>query len=159
MENGKHSKETEEEIIKKPVGLGLHTIKKGFERDIKETIAKVVSGSLRSGNRIEYEGSVILLGDINAGAEVIAEENIIVFGTIRGLAHAGANGNRKAIIVANEIAAPQLRIADIVKEIERPRYYDEDEDDTERREIEDDFDFDDEIKTRAYVKDNEIVLE
>ena len=153
MENGKHSKETEEEIIKKPVGLGLHTIKKGFE------IAKVVSGSLRSGNRIEYEGSVILLGDINAGAEVIAEENIIVFGTIRGLAHAGANGNRKAIIVANEIAAPQLRIADIVKEIERPRYYDEDENNTERREIEDDFDFDDGIKTRAYIKDNEIVLE
>ena len=159
MEVGKHSKETEEEIIKKPVGLGLHTIRKGFERDIKETISKVISGSLRSGNRIEYEGSIILLGDINAGAEVIAEENIIVFGTIRGLAHAGANGNRKAIIVANEIAAPQLRIADIVKEIERPRYYDEDEDDTERREIEDDFDFDDEIKTRAYVKDNEIVLE
>ena len=64
MELGKHSKETEEEEvvkIEKPKGLGLHTIKKGFERDIKETISKVVSGSLRSGNRVEFEGSVILL--------------------------------------------------------------------------------------------------
>lgn len=158
MEFGKHSKETEEVVVEKSKGLGLHTIRKGFEREISETVSKIVSGSLRSGNRIEYEGSVILIGDINAGAEVIAAENIIVFGTIRGLAHAGANGNRKAVILANEIAAPQLRIADIVKEIERPRYFTEDDEEIENKD-EEEIEFDDEIKTRAYIKDNEIVLE
>ena len=94
------------------------------------------------------------------GAEVIAEENIIVFGTIRGLAHAGANGNRKAIIVANEIDAPQIRIADIIKEIERPKYFEEDEEEGAKKKIpEEDFEYEEEIKTRAYIKDNEIILE
>jgi len=55
---------------------------------------------------------------LNAGAEVIAGENIVVLGTIRGLAHAGAKGNKKAIISANDINCPQIRIANIVKEFE-----------------------------------------
>ena len=155
---GKHSKNEGEEIeveYRKPKEMGIHTIRKSFDRDISETVSKVVDGSLRSGKKIEYEGTIILLGDINNGAEVIAEDNIIVLGTIRGLAHAGAKGNRKAIIVANEIDAPQLRIADIVKEMERPIYgYDEEdeEDNSEDEEV-----YYREVKTRAYIKDNEIV--
>ena len=121
--------------------LGLHNIEKSFTRKINKTKAKIYDGSLRSGNKIEYEGTIIILGDINAGAEVIAEENIIVLGIIRGLAHAGASGNRAAIVAANEIIAPQIRIADIVKEIEKDEEQEEN------------------IKKRAYIKDNEIVLE
>ena len=55
---------------------------------------------------------------MNYGAEVIAGENIIVTGTLRGLAHAGANGNKKAIISANSIDCIQVRIANVVKEID-----------------------------------------
>ena len=94
--------------------LGLHNIDKSFTKEIEETKAKIYDGSLRSGIKIEYDGTVVVLGDINAGSEVIAGENVIALGTIRGLAHAGATGNRAAIIVANEILAPQLRIADII---------------------------------------------
>ena len=102
-----------------PKVLGLHGIKKVFEKDIENSETKFHKGSLRSGQKIEFEGSLVVLGDVNAGAEVIAGENIVVLGVLRGLAHAGAKGNIKAIIASNEIDCPQIRIANIVKEIER----------------------------------------
>lgn len=102
-----------------PKVLGLHGIKRVFEKDIQNSETKFHKGSLRSGQKIEFEGSLVVLGDVNAGAEVIAGENIVVLGVLRGLAHAGAKGNKKAIIASNEIDCPQIRIANIVKEIER----------------------------------------
>lgn len=102
-----------------PTTLGLHGIKKGFYQEIKSSETMFYKTSLRSGQKIEFEGSIVVLGDINAGAEVIAEENVIVLGEIRGLAHAGAKGNRQAIIAANKIDCPQIRIADKIKEFEK----------------------------------------
>lgn len=102
-----------------PKDLGLHGIRKTFEKEIEDSETKFQKGSLRSGQRVESEGSVVVLGDVNAGAEVIAGENIVVLGIIRGLAHAGAKGNKKAIIASNLIESPQIRIANIVKEIEK----------------------------------------
>ena len=67
--------------------------------------------TVRSGTRIDSSGSAVILGDVNAGAEVVAEDDIIVLGTLRGVAHAGAGGNEKAIIWAQRILSPQLRIA------------------------------------------------
>ena len=104
-----------------PRTLGLYGIKKVFNKDIEDSKTKFVKGSLRSGTRIEYEGSVVILGDVNAGAEVIAEENIVILGNLRGLAHAGAKGNKKAIIAANMIDCPQIRIANIIKEKQMPQ--------------------------------------
>lgn len=102
-----------------PKVLGLHGIKKTFEKDIENSETKFHKGSLRSGQKIEFEGSVVVLGDVNGGAEVIAGENIVILGTLRGLAHAGAKGNKKAIIASNLIDSPQIRIANIVKEMEK----------------------------------------
>lgn len=102
-----------------PKVLGLHGIKKVFEKDIENSETKFHKGSLRSGQKIEFEGSLVILGDVNAGAEVIAGENIVVLGELRGLAHAGAKGNKKAIIASNEINSPQIRISNIVKELEK----------------------------------------
>ena len=99
--------------------LGLHGIKKGFYKEIKSSETKFYKTSLRCGQKVEFEGSIAILGDVNAGAEVIAEENIIVLGELRGLAHAGAKGNREAIIAANKIDCPQIRIADKIKEFEK----------------------------------------
>ena len=101
-----------------PKDLGLHGIKKVFEKEIETSETKFYKGSLRSGKKLEFEGSIVVLGDLNAGAEVVAGENIVVLGVIRGLAHAGAKGNIKAIISANDINCPQIRIANIVKEFE-----------------------------------------
>lgn len=102
-----------------PKTLGLHSIKKAFNQDISVSETKYHRGSLRSGQKIETEGSIVILGDVNSGAEVIASENIVVLGNLRGLAHAGANGNKDAIIAAGMLDAVQLRIANVVKEIER----------------------------------------
>ena len=121
--------------------LGLHGIKKSFSRDIATSETRFHRGSLRSGQKIEFEGSLVILGDVNAGAEVLAGENIVVLGILRGMAHAGAQGNKEAIIAAASIESPQIRIANIVKEIEKSE-------------------FEEQIKICAYVDDNgEVVLE
>lgn len=71
-----------------PNVLGLYGIKRVFEKDIENSEAKFCKESLRSGQRVEFEGSLIILGDVNDGAEVIAGENIVILGKLRGLAHA-----------------------------------------------------------------------
>ena len=124
-----------------PKILGLHGIKKTFSKEIATSETKFHRGSLRSGQKIEYEGSLVILGDVNAGAEVLAGENIVVLGILRGMAHAGAKGNKEAIIAAASIEAPQVRIANIVKELEKS-------------------DLEEDIKTCAYVnEEGEVVLE
>ena len=102
-----------------PKELGLHGIKKVFEKDVADSETKFYKGSIRSGQKIEFEGSLVILGDVNGGSEVIAGENIVVLGSLRGLAHAGAKGNKKAIIAAEKIDCPQIRISNIVKEFEK----------------------------------------
>lgn len=94
------------------------------------------------GQRIEYEGSLVILGDVNGGAEVIAGENIVVLGILRGLAHAGAKGNKEAIIACSSIEAPQIRISNIIKERTKEEIQDRN------------------LKTSAYVDEKgEIVIE
>ena len=109
------SNKTEIEVkIEKPKQMGLATIDNIFNKDTTISISKVVKGTIRSGQRIEFDGSVIVLGDVNGGAEIIAEGNVIVLGDLRGFAHAGAKGNRSAYVAANTIAPTQLRIADVI---------------------------------------------
>lgn len=122
--------------------LGLHGIRKTFSKDIAISKTKFIRNSLRSGQKEEFEGSLVILGDVNHGAEVIAGENIVVLGILRGLAHAGAKGNKEAIISAGSIQANQIRIADVVKECEREEFQDSS------------------IKTNAFLNEkDEIVIE
>lgn len=102
-----------------PKGLGLYNIKKAFEKEIALSETKFHRGSLRSGQKIEAEGSLVVIGDVNSGAEVMAGDNIIILGALRGLAHAGAKGNKQAIIAAGLVDTVQIRIANVVKEIDR----------------------------------------
>ncbi|MFR8233130.1 MAG: septum site-determining protein MinC [Clostridia bacterium] len=102
-----------------PKALGLSSITRTFNREIGISETKFHKGSLRSGQKLETEGSLVVLGDVNSGAEVMASENIVVLGSLRGLAHAGAKGNKQAIISAGLLDTVQIRIANIVKEIDR----------------------------------------
>ena len=102
-----------------PTTLGLHSITRSYKKDVGTSETTFHKGSLRSGQKIEVEGSIVVIGDVNSGAEVIAADNIVVIGTLRGLAHAGAKGNKEAIIAASTLDAVQLRISNIVKEIDR----------------------------------------
>ena len=70
--------------------------------------------TIRSGVEIRHPGTVILLGDINPGGIVVADGDILVWGRLRGIAHAGAAGNRECLIMALQMEPTQLRIADAV---------------------------------------------
>lgn len=93
--------------------------------DLGEQTALFLHRTLRSGTRIEFAGHVVVLGDVNPGAEIVAEGNVLVWGRLRGMVHAGAKGNRKAVICALDLSPTQLRIADEVAAAigpqERPR--------------------------------------
>lgn len=102
-----------------PKTLGLSSIRKTFEKKTTISETKFHRGSLRSGQKMESEGSLVIIGDVNSGAEIMASENIIVLGALRGLAHAGAKGNKQAIIAAGLLDTVQIRIANIVKEIDK----------------------------------------
>lgn len=102
-----------------PKELGLSSIVKTFSQTVKISETTFHRGSVRSGKKIEAEGSIAILGDVNSGAEIIATDNIVVIGSLRGLAHAGAKGNKEAIVAAGNFDAVQVRIANIVKEIDR----------------------------------------
>ena len=102
-----------------PTSLGLHSITRSYKRDVGKSETTFHRGSLRSGQRLEVEGSIVVIGDVNSGAEVIAEDNIAVIGNLRGLAHAGAKGNKDAVIAASSLDVVQIRISNIVREIDR----------------------------------------
>jgi septum site-determining protein MinC len=76
--------------------------------------ALVIKNTCRSGTRIVSQCDCVILGDVNPGAEVLAVGDIIIFGNLRGVAHAGATGDRSARIWALSIEPNQIRIADIV---------------------------------------------
>ena len=122
-----------EEIIKEkidvkvsfdsPKTLGLHSITRSYKKDVGKSETTFHKGSLRSGQRLEVEGSLVVVGDVNSGAEVIAGDNIVIVGTLRGLAHAGAKGNKEAIIATSTLDAVQIRISNIVKEFDMDNEY------------------------------------
>lgn len=69
---------------------------------------------LRSGQKIHYEGSVVVYGDVNAGAEIVAMGDVLIFGKLRGVVHAGAGGDEFATIGALTLTPPQLRISNFI---------------------------------------------
>jgi septum site-determining protein MinC len=72
------------------------------------------SGTLRGGQTLQQIGNIVIVGDVNPGAELVASGDIVVFGALRGTAHAGAQGDASARVVALELAATQLRIATFI---------------------------------------------
>ena len=94
---------------------------------IEEGMTRFVRGTVRSGQRIFYEGNIVIIGDVNPGGEVIAGGNILVLGTMRGIAHAGATGNPDAVVASYCLQPTQLRIAGYIArapegETKRPPY-------------------------------------
>jgi septum site-determining protein MinC len=73
--------------------------------------------TLRSGMEIRHAGTVIVLGDVNPGSTVIADGDIMVWGNVRGLVHAGASGNSRCLIMGLRLEPTQIRIADYVARV------------------------------------------
>jgi len=70
--------------------------------------------TLRSGCDVKHNGSVVVIGDVNPGSEIVADGDILIWGRLRGVAHAGAKGNTRCRIMALQMEPTQLRIADFV---------------------------------------------
>lgn len=66
---------------------------------------------IRSGQKIHFNGNIVIVGDVNQGAEITASGNILVMGACRGFVHAGSDGDSKSTIIASRIQSPQIRIA------------------------------------------------
>lgn len=75
---------------------------------------RVHRGTVRSGDRLESSGDLVVLGDVNPGATISANGDVMVWGRLRGIAHAGREGDRRARVVALQLRPLQLRIADQV---------------------------------------------
>ena len=70
-------------------------------------------GSLRSGQVLRKTESIVIIGDVNPGAQVVSGGDIMVWGRLRGIAHAGAEGNRRSVVAAIDFVPTQLRIANL----------------------------------------------
>jgi septum site-determining protein MinC len=100
-------------------------IKDCILEDREEKVSKVFSGvyegrtkfirkTIRGGQSINYSGNIVIIGDVNPGAEIYAAGNVIVLGTLKGHVHAGFGGNDKAIIAAFSLQPEILQIASIM---------------------------------------------
>jgi septum site-determining protein MinC len=78
------------------------------------TVVATPAGTGRGGQALHNLGNLIVVGDVNPGAELVASGDIVVFGALRGVAHAGAQGDRGARVIALELAPTQLRIATVI---------------------------------------------
>jgi septum site-determining protein MinC len=82
--------------------------------ELSNNSGQFYKGILRSGASLEFETSVIIIGDVNHGARVVSKGNIIVLGSLKGNAFAGATGNTNSFVVALDMSPTQIRIADTI---------------------------------------------
>lgn len=101
------------------LGLALEIPRPSIERvDELEPIATDLHGdeavlirrTLRSGQKVRHPGHVVVIGDVNPGAEIVAGGNVVVWGKLRGVVHAGATGDQAAVVCALDLSPTQLRI-------------------------------------------------
>ncbi|WP_010270851.1 septum site-determining protein MinC [Paenibacillus senegalensis] len=106
------------ELIMKRGNLKIHA----FESEAAEPMLplpalpdgiKILTGMVRSGQTVRHEGDLLLLGDINPGGSVLCTGDIYIMGSLRGMAHAGSDGNEQSVIAASHMRPTQLRIAGV----------------------------------------------
>jgi len=106
-------------ISSQSLGYKSHFIIENYSTDTSKINKKNLSlskthfhqGTVRSGEYLDSPGDLLIIGDVNPGAKVSAEGNIIIWGRLLGIAHAGSKGNSKATISALQLRPVQLRIA------------------------------------------------
>ena len=92
---------------------------------IYEGRTKFIRKTVRGGQSIKFPGNIVIIGDVNSGAEVYAGGNIIVLGSIKGNVFAGVSGNKNAIIAAFLLQPEVLKIGDLITispDSEKPTY-------------------------------------
>ncbi|NLO75525.1 MAG: septum site-determining protein MinC [Clostridia bacterium] len=103
-------KDSEQEDRIKPV----HEQETSATEFISPKPVYILNRNMRSGQNITFDGNVIVFGDVNPGAEIIATGFIMVMGTLRGIAHAGSSGDERAWVMAYRLQPSLLRIANCI---------------------------------------------
>ena len=83
-----------------------------------EGVTKFLRQTVKSGESVEYDNNIVIIGDVEAGAKVTAGGNVFVLGTLFGTVHAGADGRRDAAVVAMKLMPDKLMIADMTAAVE-----------------------------------------
>ena len=81
---------------------------------MKANTGHFFKGNLRSGQVMEFETSIIVLGDVNAGAQIVSTGNVIILGALNGTVYAGASGKENCFVVALKMNPVQIRIGDVI---------------------------------------------
>ncbi|MFW6022155.1 MAG: septum site-determining protein MinC [Halanaerobiaceae bacterium] len=102
----------------------------------------LINRTIRSGQSIKYPTNIVVIGDVNPGAEVIAGGDILVVGKLRGVVHAGATGSNDSQIIALKLLPTQLRIGNVISRSPDGLQH-----------------IDPTIPERAYVKEGSIIVE
>lgn len=100
-----------EDMTERPQEISIQDVPIGREgaQGTKDTM--LVKQTVRSGQVLYHEGNIVIIGDVNPGAEIVAGGNIVVMGYMRGLAHAGCKGDEQAVVTAFRLNPTQIRIA------------------------------------------------
>lgn len=85
-----------------------------FEEEQAGKTGEFYKGTLRSGQVLDCETSVVVIGDVNPGAKVISKGNIVILGALKGNAYAGANGNEQSFVAALDMDPVQIKIGDVI---------------------------------------------
>ncbi|CAM3084004.1 septum site-determining protein MinC [Paenibacillus sediminis] len=103
------------DVLKQKGNLLIRSVESlSSEEDSSKDQISTIIGMVRSGQVLHHEGNLLFLGDVNPGGTIICTGDIYVLGSLRGMAHAGVDGNEGAIIAASYFSPTQLRIADII---------------------------------------------
>lgn len=74
----------------------------------------LIQKNIRSGQKVEHDGTIVVIGDVNPGAEIKAAGHVIIVGNLKGIVHAGYAGDRNAVIYANKFEPNIIKIADVI---------------------------------------------
>lgn len=94
--------------------INTNTIEEGKQHIYDSSTGMFYKGTLRSGQKLESDNSIVIIGDVNPGASVIAGGNIVIIGSLTGSVQAGARGNRNCFVMALSMSPIQIQIADII---------------------------------------------
>lgn len=131
------------EILSRYENIGqLYFFNQELKNKSKTMDTILINRTIRSGQRIKYPANIVVIGDINPGAEVIAGGDILVIGKLKGVVHAGAAGSNESQIIALKLQPTQLRIGHFIS-----------------RSPDEVKDMEPSVPERAYVKDGMIIVE
>jgi len=104
------------DVFRSKGNLMIHAFENHVEslKEKEKSQVQVVYGTIRSGQVYQFDGNILLIGDINPGGSLLAKGDIYVLGNLRGMAHAGIDGDAQTVIAASVMDPTQLRIADII---------------------------------------------